>query len=620
MRGNDSVAVQTVFGQGRGCRSNDAAPTIETSEPSVGHSLALALPAILPLTIVAVLIWLTFTQTPAVPVWDEWEMVNILREMNAGSLDLMDFWRFHSDTEQRIVASRVAGLVIIELTAWNRQAHMAFNLVLTAITATLLVRAVSWTVASRTLTIVLAAPIFALCFSVTRFANWFLPFTDKIPTVLAVAGCVWALTAPRCGVVQVGIALTAATIASLSSSGGLLVWIAFAPALLLVHRKAAFLWTAIAVAIVAAYLAGFQSGALNRAYAEQGTTLLPPLEAVGFILAYLGAPLGYPDVTLSQLFGALGLALLVVHGFVLTVWGRLTKAERRKLVVWLGAAAFALLSAGAIMIGRGVRFGIESAITSRYIGLSSFLWIAALALVATSGATSAAKFPGRNPLLGKSLAAFTIVALVATVVGFGRANVIAFNHASGYLAQLQANQGCVLAFERAPEACLGLYHWDVPRLRDQASFLKQRQYGIFSLRDKVAAGFGLSHLAEDGPGEYRCQQIGKMTRRDPLRVLPAEWGPDVVALACSNARAEAVMGVGEAMATEQSFEGPCAVKDWDVVGEQHSLSNYRYCLVAWYEGETPSGVSIVMIDSPFIIHAYPDGSLNVFREGQRVRS
>ena len=574
----------------------------------------LFVPLVVPLAMVAAIVWLILWRTPHVPVMDEWVMVGVLQEADAGTLDFDDFWQPHN-TEQRTAASRAISLAIIELTGWNRQAHMIVNLLLTGLGAGLMLRAASWTVGSRALTVALAVPMFALGFALTRFANWFLPFTDKIPTILGVAICVWALAAPRCGTRRLVIAALGALLASLSSSGGLLVWVAFAPAILLVNWQAFIGWTAAAIAFVTAYVTNFHPSTLDRAREQTGSILMPLPDAVGFVVSYLGAPIGYPDVSSSQLYGALGIVALAVTLAVLVRTGFSDPAEMRRVAVWVGLAGFAVLTAGAVMLGRGVVYGIESSITSRFIGFSSLLWIALAVLAAKTLSRVRDRGPidGRIALMVARRSVVVPAAILLTLVaGFLRANAVAYDHATGYLAPLKEHEGCIVAFDRAPDECLRFFTWEikeVSHVREQSAYLAQHRLAIFGSALPVTTPAEAPRIAANGNQTYQCNRIGSGSKRDPALAFAERASIAMISDLCADVLAMD-HAVGALTELEKSFQGTCSVVNWNVFGERRVYDDQQWCLVDWFRDDDLAALSLVNGDGSVAIHAYADGRLS----------
>lgn len=451
----------------------------------------LCVPMVLsPLLPIVAILWLIWQRSPEVPVWDEWEMVNLVQKADLGTLSLSDIWAFHAGNEHRVVVSRLVSLVMIELTDWNRHIHMTFNVAVVGFTLAMLLQCARWTVGSIGVTISLLAPLSLLLFSLTRFANWFLPFTDKIPTVTGIVLCLWVLAASSVTLPRFGVALAGALIASLSSSGGLLVWVAFSPAIWTMGWRRFAIWVSAALAVIIPYSVGFPSGTLTEDQTRQATAPSPS-DILQFALSFLGAPIGYPDVPRSQAFALVGVALVGVNLPLLWLSWRREQRAMRPLLAWVGLAIFAAGSAVVIAVGRVGVFGIGQSITSRFHAFSSLWWVVTFVLTAATAMQLVRTVPGRNrtvQILLRGLVGANVLALSLVTAGLVEANFVGFSHARGYLSPLQQDQDCVLDYERAPDDCLGAYHWDPSLLRSRAAYLDQHDLSIFRNRDRLQIG------------------------------------------------------------------------------------------------------------------------------------
>lgn len=581
-------------------------------------TLAATVPMLIPAGIIATIVWLSFASTTIAPVGDEWEMVDILRAKEAGTLSVGDLLAFRENTEHRTAASRAITLALILLTGWDRHAHILFNLVLTGVTAALLIAAGYCTVRSRFITMAIATPILVLIFSLARFANWFLPYTDKIPTVFGIAICMFGLTVPKSRNVQLILALAGAIVASLSSSGGLLAWIVFAPAVFVTSGTSFAIWIATSIAVIVPYLSGIHSGSLSIAQSREGSLFLDPVSAVTYTLTYLGAPIGYPNVEASQLFGALGLCAVTANIILLGLKGPKTSRFRQALAAWAGAAGFAVASALAVMLGRAVAFGFDEAITSRFIGFSSFLWIALL--VVASVIFTLPRAPERAqatwlPRLDDGVRFINVLVMLAAGIGILQANSIAFQHASGYLETLQSNQDCIVAFRTAPDKCLEMYrkygdYGDSTQFRDDTAYIADRRLALFRNVAHIEALLPRPEFAQSS-NRFRCDRVGSGTKRDPKGALPAGMGSQAIANACTFVEQEDDSNNSLQTSTPHGFNGTCAVDSWQVYGERWNADGRQWCMVEWFLDQNLAGVSLVSMDGTTAIHADKDGSVDI---------
>jgi hypothetical protein len=350
---------------------------------------------VLPLLLVGFTLAMIWTHTPHVPYWDEWETVTLVQHATQGTLTWNDFWAFHN--EHRIVLPRLLDLGLIQLTHWNRQFEMTFDLLLAVAECALLVvsvyrglRAHTHTATyARALTALAAAPIGLAIFSLGQWENWLWSFQITfLCTVFGVALCVYGLTwtrrpsregtagsrrsrstdGERIGWLAFGVAVVGAVVAALSSLGGLAVFVAFLPAVVAQGYRKTLLWLVVAVGIIVPYLRGF----------PHSTPFSLSLTTLKFVIAYLGAPAGAPSAKVAFALGTLSLALAVAN--VGYYWLR----ERRltPLLPWIGLGGYAIGLALITSQGR-LDLGLwsEIALTSRYQAFSALWWVAVVYLL-----------------------------------------------------------------------------------------------------------------------------------------------------------------------------------------------------------------------------------------------
>jgi hypothetical protein len=573
----------------------------------LSKNIALVLSLAVPLTLIGTILWLIFTRAPLFPVSDEWQMVTRLRKLDEGTLGFSDFWSWHN--EHRIVSSKVIGLAVIQLTDWNRQAHSVVAIALVGLTAAMLLRAAWWTIASSTAALALTAPVLVLCFSLTRYENWALPFTDKIPTALGVGMCVWALAAPIVRPQRLMLAIVGALIASVSSSGGLLTWFAFAPAVLVLGWQSTAAWSMAAIAVIVPYMKDFPTGRMSSPETA-GTFTWPSIsDAIGFVFAFLGGPVGYPNLVLSQAFGILSLVVLAVNLAYLVARSFSTPRQRRTLLVWIGLAGFALVVAVVLLIGRGQVYGLESALRSRFLAFSVLWWIALLVLSAASFITAQQSPPDRVTVVADRVKwhpvwAFSGVALAIAGLGLMTANLLAFNLAVAYFAPIQRNQHCLLNYETASDACLLAYYPKAESLRIRMSYFARRY------TDQIENTVEVPPPQVGKKGRFRCE----FANIDARASLPNAVPLDVVSDVCRRMEATA-WGVEPPPIRSRDL---CALEESSTLGIWINAYGEPWCTIDWYDLDRHFAATLIRSDGSFVIHAYEDGSIEMFVNGQKV--
>src|SRR5215469_17195060 len=121
------------------------------------HLVLRALVVCVPLAQIAALLTAIWRQTPRVPWGDEWNLVLLLQRQDAGTLSIADFWALHNRTH-RIVLPRIADLIFVDVSHWNRQVLMMFDLGVAVVAGGLLLACMWSTLHSRRMVLTLLIP------------------------------------------------------------------------------------------------------------------------------------------------------------------------------------------------------------------------------------------------------------------------------------------------------------------------------------------------------------------------------------------------------------------------------------------------------------------------------
>lgn len=457
-------------------RTNNADEPSSTPRRRVVSTLV-----VLVLILHVVVLFTTFwRQTAAVPIRDEWAIVSLLQSRDAGELGLRDFFAFHN--EHRIVLSRLIGLAVVDLSGWDRQIHFLIALALVGVTFGLLLAAVRRTIPSSPGPLALSVPLVLLLFSHSRWENWLIPFTDKIPTALGVALCCHAFAARPFGRWWSGVAVAGAAIASLSSMGGLAVWLAFLPAAIQAGRRFALAWSVTAVAVIWVYLIDFPRGDAPFA--------LAPLQLPGFILGYLGAPVASStDLRFAQVAALISVVVVTVNGLIWWRFRGLRPAHLDRVLPWCGLALFAFGTALLGAIARGPHGGTDMGLTSRYHAFALYWWVGCLVLIylSTTHLIGARASGTRTPpparvravIAGNTVAA---LAVLAAIVG---ANIEGIRHGESAGARYRTAESCFLAYHHATDECLEVFYAQAPWLPRNPDYLERQRLALFRNAERI---------------------------------------------------------------------------------------------------------------------------------------
>ncbi len=441
--------------------------------------VASGLVLLVPLIQVTAMLWVIQNHTFTAPWWDEWNTALTVKSYQQGTLTLHDIWAFYGPNgpSHRIVILRIVDLILIELTHWNRQVELIFDLACGMATAALIIWCLWQTAQSWRVVLALLAPISLLLFSMAYYDDWLLPFQLQfITTILGVAISMAAVIRKRVGWGGWAVAVAGALIATFSSSAGLMAWFAFLPSMYKSGSRRLLAWCVVGVVTSAAYLHGFvQTGAR------------PSLHVLrDFVLAYLAAPVTSPDFALSE---RVGVASILALAALLAVYWHLHHSLW-ELIVWLELALFALATGVTIADGRA-HYGVWHALTSRYLIFSAIWWVALLVIIGLTmrdllqrvDALGRVNKLGRLPVSRLAVGA-SALAVLAITVGSLRADVAGFRSGIAWQDDLRAHQACVTHYETATDGCLAMWYWDKPTLLGTAAYLRAHHLANFAYTDQ----------------------------------------------------------------------------------------------------------------------------------------
>jgi hypothetical protein len=415
-----------------------------------------------------------------VPFNDDWEMVPLLAADAEGDLTLASLWAQHN--EHRLLLPRLVMIGLARITRWDVRAEMVANLFFATATLALLLdllrlslrrlvpRAVPW----------MAVLVSALIFSLSQWENWTWGWTLQIfMNVLGAVLVAWTLA--RFGLRHLAIMgmVLGSGVAIFSYAAGLTLLVLVPLAILAVPNPAtsrarlerAVFASLVGAGIVVAYLHGYVKPGHHPsllAGEEQ------PGSYVRYVLTYLGCPLASWSPTWAAVWGAAGVIGLAIA--TASVW-RCEAHIRSAAFPWLFLAAY-VLSTGLITgVGR-VGFGVGQALMSRYITITSLLWIA-LAVVATVAAGPSLADPQLPRRRGYAMVGAISILLTLATVGYIGSAMTGRQAMKSHRDMLRSVAKCILAPKPASDACLaGLY--PVPEVvRVRTETLRQLRLGPF---------------------------------------------------------------------------------------------------------------------------------------------
>jgi hypothetical protein len=266
--------------------------------------------------------------------------------------------------------------------------------------------------------------------------------------------------------------LAGAIEASFSSLGGLVVWVAFAPAAFQQSRKFALIWILAAAATIGLYSVDYPFG-------QQGGALALSTDSVLFVFAWIGSAVGGGDPQLALTLGiasavCLAVALILMCGRSL----RTAEGMPRSVMVWSDLSAFA--------VGVAILIALDHEndnlnIASRFLAFTVMSWIAFLVIglatvVQVAGAQN--RDSGRaGPRTETFLAAACFGIVLLTVAGTIVTSRYGFERGLKWEVDQRMSETCVLE-EPLTDECLGTFG-SAERLRPLVSILKDERLAIF---------------------------------------------------------------------------------------------------------------------------------------------
>jgi hypothetical protein len=334
-------------------------------------SLVLRALALVPVALIAAIIWRWGVN---VPFWDEWDLSTIFVKKADGQLSLAVLADFHN--ESRPLFPRLAFLVLGRLTHWNFKAFMVVTFLLACCLAYLLhrLRSKSFPAGSLRCAFLLLLTNLLL-FSPVQSEIWLWGFLAAllVPAVCLVSSLV-ILDSPNRPCVRLAVCIVLAFVATFSFANGLLCWVLLLPAIAL-QQTPSRRWPRVIVwlgAFVLTALLFFHHphGSLNEHPLTE--RILQPIRDPGttlrYFLMFLSGPFA-PAINSDEVNCTLiGLTLFV--SFLLAVRYALKFRKDpgllQTLLPWLMLGSYAILSAALAATGRASEFGVSQALSPRY--------------------------------------------------------------------------------------------------------------------------------------------------------------------------------------------------------------------------------------------------------------
>lgn len=312
------------------------------------------------------------------PFLDQWEFIPVLEKFYQGHLTFSDLWQQHN--EHRIFFPRIVFLVLARMTHWNIRYEMAANIIVAAgifLAIAYQIRKTSRATGSRYLMWTVPA-VSVITFSLMQWENWLWGWELQIfMNLLAVVMGIILLSSRPFKWSRLAWSMLLGILATYSFANGSLYWpiglillIISGPTSRQPRVMALSAWAVVGTLTMGSYLYHYHTPADHPSLLF---VFQKPLVFLEYVLLYLGEPCaGAGGHVLTVIAGAVGLVLAIAVACMLV---KRQKVDRHVLTPYIGLALYAVGSA--LMTGFArAGLGLWQALATRYIAISSLLWIA----------------------------------------------------------------------------------------------------------------------------------------------------------------------------------------------------------------------------------------------------
>ena len=347
-------------------------------EPRGRRLLISGLLALVPLVFLAVLVW---RSTVDVPVWDEWEIVPRLEKLHNGTFSYLDLWGQHN--EHRPLFGIALVMTLVSATHWSVGAEIAANLIVGALVFAVFagVVAAAWPEDLR-LPLWLLPALSIFVFSPSQYENWLWGWQVTILlNVLAVVAGLALLSRLDGRWIRLAGALLCGIVATYTFAAGLVYWVSGLAVWVLDARKARkpaqiAAWIAVAGLTIASYFYDYHANPGHPRIEANFESLEAFRLYLLYVVKYTGAAVALysPDhVALA------GEAAVVLFAWLAFVNRRLAGRPIFTFAILVGLHCLGV----AAMTGLGRSgFGADQGLASRYVTISTPLWLAVVVLAA----------------------------------------------------------------------------------------------------------------------------------------------------------------------------------------------------------------------------------------------
>lgn len=306
-----------------------------------------------------------------IPFWDEWDETAAVVALHRGTLRFSDLWAQHN--EHRILTSRLTLLGLDALLhRWNAVSEIFISITVALLTLAGLV-VLAFRSVSPMRALALGVVFSLLIFSIAQYENWTWGF--EIAWFYVNASLVWSIIFLTTVAHRLACFIAAAVLAAfatVSMATGPVVWVSCALVIALTpgtnrwRRLGA--WLVFAALAVTVYSRGFVFPGMGT-----GPGFARFDVVVSYAAAYVGSPFaGWLASPVTTIVGGFAIVVsIAAFGYLLRDPDR---SRMMRAIPWLALSSFGLACAAITALGRAP-LGAETALSSRYITVSQYIWI-----------------------------------------------------------------------------------------------------------------------------------------------------------------------------------------------------------------------------------------------------
>lgn len=339
------------------------------NKPTITQSV---LGLITPFTTLLVIILLASN----IPYYDQWRFIPLLTQLHDSKIGFEDIWAQHN--EHRILFPRLLMLVLASISDWDIRVEIGVIWLLALTLYFFLCKAMSNHFAFSRHPYTLYIAFSVLTFSMVQAENWLWGWqlTVFMSVLFTVIGFYILAFRPFEHSISLIAAIFCGIVATFSFANGLLYWPVGLILILLINCEKRWLiikssvWLIISLVIYFFYFLNFKKVGHHPPLIYG---LLHPVDLVIYYILFLGSPICQIGrlMLITFIVGLTGLSTVVYFVYILWKQGQLFN---RVYIFWHGLLLYVALTGAITALGRS-GFGLEQAMSGRYVTISNLFWM-----------------------------------------------------------------------------------------------------------------------------------------------------------------------------------------------------------------------------------------------------